>query len=79
MKKFGTILKILAALAAIAGAIYILATYGDKIVAWAKQLLAKVNCCCCKDTVVLTSDEDAIDTEEVAAEETTAEETDFEG
>lgn len=79
MKKFGTILKILAALAAIAGAIYVLATYGDKIVAWAKSVLAKVNCCCCKDAIVLTSDEEVAPAEEVAAEEATAEETDFEG
>ena len=43
-----TALKILAALAAIAGAIYVIATYGDKIVAWAKKILAA--CPCCNDT-----------------------------
>ena len=68
MKVIGTILKILAALAAIAGAVYVIATYGDKIVAWAKSLLNK---CCCE----------AAPAEEVApAEETvSAEEADFEG
>ncbi len=39
MKVFTTLLKILAALAAIAGAVYVIATYGDKIVAWAKRVL----------------------------------------
>ena len=34
-----TVLKILTALAAIAGIVYIIATFGDKIVAWAKKLL----------------------------------------
>ena len=43
-----TALKILTALAAIAGAIYVIATYGDKIVAWAKKILAA--CPCCNDT-----------------------------
>lgn len=39
MKAFGTVLKILAVLAAIAGIIYVIATYGDKMVAWARDLL----------------------------------------
>ena len=46
MKVFNVIVKIVIALAAIAGAIYVAATYGDKIVAWAKKLLNKCNCCC---------------------------------
>ena len=45
MKVFSTIMKILVALAAVAGAIYIAATYGDKIVAWAKKILASCPCC----------------------------------
>lgn len=39
MKKFNTFMKVISALAAAVGTIYIVATYGDKIVAWAKQLL----------------------------------------
>lgn len=39
MNKFSTLMKILSALAAVVGAVYIIATYGDKIVAWAKQLM----------------------------------------
>lgn len=42
MKALNTIVKILAALAAVAGAIYVIATYGDKIVAWAKKLWASL-------------------------------------
>ena len=39
MNKFNTFLKVISALAAVVGAVYIVATYGDKIVAWAKRLL----------------------------------------
>ena len=42
------VLKILTALAAIAGIVYVIATYGDKSVAWAKKILA--SCPCCNDT-----------------------------
>ena len=48
MKVFNTVMKILAALAAVAGAVYLIATYGDKLVAWAKKLL-NCSCCCCGD------------------------------
>ena len=43
-----TVLKVLTALAAIAGTIYVIATYGDKIGAWTKKILAA--CPCCNDT-----------------------------
>ena len=46
MNCFKTIMKILTALAAIAGVIYIIATYGDKIVAWAKKVLENCPCKC---------------------------------
>ena len=52
MKIAATIGKILAAVAAVAGAVYLIATYGDKIVAWAKQILGCTCCCddeCCCD------------------------------
>ena len=39
-------LKILTALAAVIGAAYVIATYGDKIVAWSKQLISKIPCRC---------------------------------
>ena len=64
MKIIGRILKILAALAAIAGIVYVIATYGDKIVAWAKGLLEKAydyfGCCdCCECTCECEDDCDA--------------------
>ena len=46
MKVMNKILKIVAALAAIAGVVYVIATYGDKIVAWAKRLLGCQECEC---------------------------------
>lgn len=49
MNAFKIVMKILTALAAIAGVIYIIATYGDKIVAWAKNLLAQCPCKCNMD------------------------------
>lgn len=53
MKIIGRILKILTALAAIAGIVYVIATYGDKIVAWVKNLIEKVygyfGCCDCSE------------------------------
>ncbi len=39
MKVFGTIVKIVVALAAIAGAVYLAATYGERVVAWARKAL----------------------------------------
>ena len=39
-----TILKVLSALALVAGAVYAIATYGDKIVAWAKKMMAACPC-----------------------------------
>lgn len=56
MKAFNIIMKIIAAIVAIAGIVYIAATYGDKIVAWCKKMLGKLEClcggscdCCCEE------------------------------
>ena len=54
MKIAATIGKILAAVAAVAGAVYLIATYGDAIVAWAKKFLGCTCCCeegecCCEE------------------------------
>lgn len=46
MKSLNIILKVLSALATVAGIVYLIATYGDKIVAWAKDLMAKCPCNC---------------------------------
>lgn len=72
-----TALKILAALAAAIGTVYVIATYGEKIVAWAKNLLASCPCCngeckCECETVEEVTEEAPV--EEAAAEEPAAEE-----
>ena len=70
MKAFNVIVKILAALAAIAGIVYNIATYGEQIVAWAKKILASLpKCPCCKEEA---AEEEAA--EEIVAEEAPAEE-----
>jgi hypothetical protein len=86
MKNWTVIVKILAALAAVAGVIYVIATYGDKIVAWAKKLLGCDPCadcdCECEECDCIEAEEcDCIEAAEEAAEEETvvAAEDDFEG
>lgn len=71
--------KILTALATVAGAVYIIATYGEQIVAWAKKLMkAMPKCPSCEEAEVVeefveeTAPEAAA--EEVPAEEAVAEE-----
>ncbi len=52
MKVLTIILKVLAVLAVIAGVVFVVATYGDRIVAWAKKLLNKTkrkHSCICED------------------------------
>ena len=79
MKIAAIIGKILAAVAAIAGAVYLIATYGDAIVAWAKKFLG---CCCCDEECECcengecTCEEDCecCQCEEAAEEEAPAEE-----
>ena len=68
------IAKILTALAAVAGVIYIIATYGEQIVAWAKKILnAMPKCPCCEETETVEEFvEEAAEAE--AAEEVVAEE-----
>lgn len=51
MKTVNTIVKILSALTAVAGAVYVVATYGEQITAWAKKVLASLpKCPCCEET-----------------------------
>ena len=77
MKVFNTVLKILAALAVIAGIVYVVATYGEKIVAWAKSLMywckEKCCCCCCGDDCCCEAVE-----AEAAEDAAAADEADFE-
>lgn len=80
MKVFRGIVKALVALAAVAGAIYALATYGEQIVAWCKKILDKVNgCCCCGDTCCCESTaEEVVSAEVTPPEDAPADESDFE-
>lgn len=72
MKAFSIVMKIVVALAAIAGLVYVAATYGDKIVAWAKGVLVRFGCME-DDRVIEFFDE------ETPTEEAVATEADFEG
>lgn len=55
MKAVKTIMKILAALAFVAGIVYVVAKYGERIVAWARELMYRcceffgIECSCCCD------------------------------
>ena len=65
-----TVLKVFSALAAAAGIVYLIATYGEEIVAWAKKLM---ECCpCCK--VIPEAEEVPAEEAETAAEEAPAKE-----
>lgn len=67
MKTLNAIVKVLAVLAAVAGAIYVIAAYGDKIVAWAKRVIG----CCPWDEGM---EEEEAPVAETPAEEAPAEE-----
>jgi hypothetical protein len=72
MKAAKLITKIVVALAAVAGAVYVIATYGEQIVAWCKKVLASLPCNCeCKVEIVSEpeAEEEAPAAEEEAAEE----------
>ena len=69
-----TALKLLTALATIAGAVYVIATYGDKIVAWAKKIWAAMPKCACCEEAEPVAEEAPVEevAEENAAEEVPA-------
>lgn len=77
MKALNTIVKVLTALAAVAGAVYIVATYGEQIVAWCKKTLAALpKCPCCEEAEPETVEEAAPEAPaEAPAEEAPVEET----
>lgn len=77
MKVFGNVLKVITALAAVAGIIYVIVNYGDKIVAWFKETFG---CCCCSCDCCDCCEEDA-PAEVASAEEAAvvAEDADFQG
>lgn len=69
MKPFVTVLKVLTALAAIAGIVVVLAAYGDKLVAWAKKLMAKVPCHSCNIIEFTPAEDFDMDAENAPAAE----------
>lgn len=69
MKNAALIAKILTALAALVGVAYIIATYGEQIVAWAKKLLAACPCKCDAEDCADCECELDCPAEEVVAEE----------
>lgn len=82
MKTAKVIAKIAVALTTVAGAVYIVATYGEQIVAWCKKMLASLPCkckcenaeCVCEAPAEEAAAEEAVVVEEVVAEEAVAEE-----
>ena len=75
MKTLNALVKVLTALAAAAGAVYVIATYGEQIVDWAKKLLASLpQCPCCEKADEAVQEPEAVPAEEPAAEEVPAEE-----
>ena len=88
MKTAKLIAKIAVALAAVAGAVYVVATYGEQIVAWCKKVLASLPCpckrecegeCTCEEGTCECAAEEVVEeaveevVEEAPAEEPTAE------
>lgn len=68
------LIKILTALATVAGAVYIIATYGEQIVEWAKKIWSKMpKCPSCEEAEVVEEFVEEPAAEE-AAEEAVAEE-----
>lgn len=74
MKTTKFIANVLVTLAAIAGAVYVVATYGEQIVAWCKKVLASLPCNCKVEIVSEAAQEEAPAAEEEAAEEAAVEE-----
>lgn len=91
MKGIAIVLKILAALAAVAGIIFVIVKYGDKIVAWFKHWFSPFTECdgdcddcdfdCFEDTPDAEDVEESVVEELISedAETVVASDTDFEG
>lgn len=71
MDTLGVILKILAAIAVIVGAVFVVLTYGDKIMAFFKKMMGRLK--------IKGDDSDFVDDSELVDGEVVAAEQDFEG
>lgn len=69
MKTFGTILKIIGALAAIAAIVFVIVRYGEAIVAWTKRTLAKLGVPGCQEVTLYETEEAPAEEEVIVAEE----------
>ena len=72
MNAFSVLLKILAAAAVIAGGVFAVIVYGDKIMSFVRKLLGRIGCSECVDSAFV-DDCDLADDEIVAGDQ------DFEG
>lgn len=72
MNAFNVVAKILAAAAVIAGAVFVVVVYGDKIMNFIKKLIGRPVGCGCDDS-------DFVDESDLEDEEIVAGEQDFEG
>jgi hypothetical protein len=73
MNAFSVIMKILAAAAVIAGIVFAVVVYGDKIMAFAKKLLSRIGC------YGECDDSDFVDDCDLEDEDFVAGDQDFEG
>lgn len=78
MKFWKNLMKFLASLAAACAVVYVVITYGDKIIAWAKRTFGKYFPCCCDCFEEELSEEITEEPQEETSDENVAEETDFE-
>jgi hypothetical protein len=83
MKVFGIVMSVIAALAAVAGAVFVIVKYGDQISAWFKKTFGGLFGCGEEIEVVIESAENEVPVEEIPVEEAPTEdvvtEGDFEG
>ena len=84
MKNFALIAKIVTAIAAVVGFAYIIATYGEQIIEWAKKLLKACPCKCtcddcadCECDLVCPADEEPEEEEIEVEDEEEVEEVDI--
>lgn len=74
MNAFSVIAKLLTAIAVIAGAVFVVVVYGDKILAFIQKLLSRVGCPCNQ-----CDDSDFVDDSDLEDGEIVAGDQDFEG
>lgn len=74
MNAFSVVMKILAAAAVIAGIVFVVIMYGDKIMSFVKKLLGRIGCSACE-----CDDSDFVDESDLEDGDIVAADQDFEG